>query len=284
MEFVAIDVETANPDMASICQIGIAIYKDSKLIYTWDSLINPQDYFDDINVSIHGINEHAVTNAPTLPQVAHLLKNHLNNKICVCHTHFDRVSMTKAYSKHHIDNISITWLDTAKIARRTWKDVAQRGYGLANLCHKIDYNFTHHNALEDAKAAANILFAAIEKSGIKIEGWIERTNQPIDNTYKSHSSAINKEGNPEGNLYGETVVFTGILQLSRKDAAIAAAKAGCVVRSSVTKNTTLLVAGVPNFSRIKNKSSKHAKAEQLILEGQKIKIINELDFEELIKN
>lgn len=31
MEFVAIDVETANADMASICQIGLAKYKDGNL-------------------------------------------------------------------------------------------------------------------------------------------------------------------------------------------------------------------------------------------------------------
>ncbi|NLT44740.1 MAG: transposase, partial [Thermotogaceae bacterium] len=31
MEFTVIDVETANPDMSSICQIGIAKYEDFSL-------------------------------------------------------------------------------------------------------------------------------------------------------------------------------------------------------------------------------------------------------------
>ena len=31
MNFAAIDVETANPDCASICQIGIAEFKDGAL-------------------------------------------------------------------------------------------------------------------------------------------------------------------------------------------------------------------------------------------------------------
>lgn len=39
MEFVAIDVETANADMASICQIGLAKYKDGVLEKEWSSLI-----------------------------------------------------------------------------------------------------------------------------------------------------------------------------------------------------------------------------------------------------
>ena len=53
MDFVAIDVETANADMASICQIGLAKFKDGKLVEEWSSLVDPEDYFDFINVDIH---------------------------------------------------------------------------------------------------------------------------------------------------------------------------------------------------------------------------------------
>ena len=35
MDFVAIDVETANADLASICQIGIAHFSNSVLIRTY---------------------------------------------------------------------------------------------------------------------------------------------------------------------------------------------------------------------------------------------------------
>ncbi len=45
MEFVAIDVETANANMASICQIGLAHYKNGKLIEEFSTYIDPQDYF-----------------------------------------------------------------------------------------------------------------------------------------------------------------------------------------------------------------------------------------------
>lgn len=69
MEFVAIDVETANANMASICQIGLAKYKDGVLQKEWSSLINPEDYFDFINVGIHGITEESVANSPVLSEV-----------------------------------------------------------------------------------------------------------------------------------------------------------------------------------------------------------------------
>ena len=48
-DFLVIDVETANADYSSICQIGIADYQDGELINSWESLINPNDYFNSWN-------------------------------------------------------------------------------------------------------------------------------------------------------------------------------------------------------------------------------------------
>ena len=60
MDFVALDVETANSDLASICQIGLVDFRDGHMVKSWEWLIDPEDYFDEINVSIHGIDETAV--------------------------------------------------------------------------------------------------------------------------------------------------------------------------------------------------------------------------------
>ena len=52
--FVAIDVETANADLASICQIGLVTFADGQIVSEWQSLIDPEDEFNEINISIHG--------------------------------------------------------------------------------------------------------------------------------------------------------------------------------------------------------------------------------------
>jgi DNA polymerase-3 subunit epsilon len=65
MDFGIIDVETANADLASICQVGIASFRDGTLADSWVSLVNPEDEFSPINVSIHGIDENRVKDAPT---------------------------------------------------------------------------------------------------------------------------------------------------------------------------------------------------------------------------
>jgi len=284
MEFVTIDVETANADMASICQIGLAKYRNSQLINEWSSLIDPEDYFDFINIDIHGITEEDVTGAPKFPEVVPELSNLMAGAVCVSHTHFDRVSIGRAFEKYSLKPIQAIWLDSARVARRTWEECAWRGYGLANVCEMIGYNFKHHDALEDAKASGQVILAAIEKTGLDIEAWLKRVKQPIDPTSSSSGTAIKRDGNPEGELYGEVLVFTGALEIPRREAADLAANIGCTVASAVTKKTTLLVVGDQDVTKLsgKIKSSKHLKAEQLISKGQKIRVIKESDFKELI--
>jgi len=258
LNFVAIDVETANADMASICQIGIAKFRDGQLVDEWSSLINPEDYFDFINVDIHGITEEDVADAPIFSEVVDDLSRLLSGAVCVSHTHFDRVSIGQALEKYSLNSIEAIWLDSARVARRTWEECARKGYGLANVCEIIGYKFKHHDALEDAKASGQVIIAAVGKTGLDIDTWLKRVNQPIDPANSSSGSAINRDGNPEGELYGEVLVFTGSLEVPRREAADLAASIGCAVASGVTKKTSLLVVGDQDVTKLagKSKSSK----------------------------
>lgn len=285
MDFVAIDVETANPDMASICQIGIAKYRSGFLLEEWETLVNPQDYFDGLNVSIHGIDESAVTDAPNFYEIADQLWYHLEGLVTVCHTHFDRVAIGQAADRHGLVVPQVSWLDSARVARRTWEEVAWKGYGLYALCDRLGYQFRHHDALEDAKAAAHVLLAAIEKSGLDLDSWLTRVQQPIDPSAVGSGSAIQRDGDPEGPLYGEVMVFTGALDIPRREAADLAASLGCNVVSGVSRKVTILVVGDQDTTKLAGheKSSKHRKAEEFIAKGAPIRIVRESDFRELAR-
>ncbi|MGL4187247.1 MAG: exonuclease domain-containing protein [Sphaerotilus sulfidivorans] len=284
MQFVAIDVETANADMGSICQIGLAKFVDGKIAEEWCVLVDPEDYFDDVNISIHGISPKMVKGKPKLPQIVDRLRSLLEGTVSVCHTHFDRVAIGRACAKYNLSPIATTWLDSARVVRRTWKDLAWSGYGLANVCKKIGYEFEHHDALEDAKAAGNILLAAMLESRQDIDQWLRRVNQPIDLAFSG--SATQRDGNPEGDLYGEVLVFTGSLALPRSEAANLAASVGCQVAQNVTKKTTILVVGDQDVAKLAGheKSSKHRKAEQLVADGYRIKILRESDFQIIVQS
>jgi DNA polymerase-3 subunit epsilon len=96
---------------------------------------------------------------------------------------------------------------------------------------------------------------------------------------------IAREGNPDGLLYGEILVFTGAMMIPRREAADYAASVGCEVGASITKRTTILVVGDQDVQKLAGheKSSKHRKVEQLIKMGQPIRILRETDFRELVK-
>ena len=283
MQFVAIDVETANADMASVCQIGIVQFAGGFVSNEWKTYIDPEDYFDDINVSIHGIDASVAVGAPTFRDVSDRINGYLNGQVVVTHTQFDRTAVHQAASKWQVHPPNCTWLDSARIARRAWIDLAHSGYGLAKVCEHIRYKFKHHDALEDAKAAGQIVIAAMAETGLDINGWLNRVQQPLDP--RNTAERITREANPDGQLYGEIVVFTGALQIPRREAADLAAAMGCKVDANVTHDTSLLVVGDQDLTRLAghNKSNKHRKAEELIRIGQNIRILRETDFRQLFQ-
>lgn len=285
MKFTAIDVEIANPDMASICAIGAATFENGQLSSEWYSLLNPGDYFHPMNVAIHGIDKSMISGAPTYKKVSGTIERLVGDTVVVTHTHFDRVAMHQAAHRWDVKPLCCTWLDSARVVRRTWEECAQSGYGLADICKRIGYDFQHHHALEDAKAAGQVLVAAMEKTGLDLDGMLRRVGQPINPSKARSRSAIKREGNPDGPLFGEVIVFTGGVGMPRSAAADLAAAAGCEVAAGVTKKTTILVVGDVDvkFLAGHEKSSKHRKAEKLITQGFPIRIVRASDFHQLIE-
>ena len=287
--FNAIDVETANADRASICQIGIVQVRNGTLGKEWSTLVDPEDWFDPWNVSIHGIDRKAVKGAPTLPDLHAEMTRWLGDAVVVSHTSFDRVALERAVAKYSLPQLEAVWLDSARVARRAWPDkFGSRGYGLKKLAEHFGVEFEHHDALEDAKAAAQILLKAIEASKLSIKDWLRRVELPIRPRSKKSSATrratVARTGSEDGPLRGETVVFTGALNMVRREAANLAAQAGCDVADSVGLQTTILVVGTQNAQSLKGyaKSSKHRKAEQLVGKGAGIQILSENDFLHLV--
>lgn len=281
MDFVVVDVETANKDLSSICQIGIASFRDGRLADSWMSLVNPEGEFDAINISIHGIDEDQVKDAPTWAEVLPHVSSRMDSRIVVSHMPFDRHAVTRACNRSGLAFCACTWLDSAQVVRRAWPEFSKSGYGLTNLAEHFGIDYRAHDALEDARCAGEVVLLAIVKTGLSPEQWLLRVEQPIDPT-AAHGHKRN--GNPDGELCNEVLVFTGALSISRQEAADAAVAAGCRVDENVSKHTTLLVVGDQDL-RVLNgheKSSKHRKAEMLIAQGQSVRILGESDFRRIV--
>lgn len=277
--FIALDVETACSDVASICQIGLACVQPDNQIQTFSMLVNPGTRFDPFNIQLHGIAPDHVADAPRFPDALTALLPLLARHHLIQHSNFDKQAMNAACGFCGIDAPDLHWSDSVQIARRAWPELkGNGGHGLANLKRKLNLQFHHHDAGEDARAAALVVLHAELHLRLPFEELIKPALK------KSLSAAISMEGDPKGALAGSVVVFTGALGMSRNEAAELAARVGMSVKPGVTKETTHLVVGDQDLNVLAGhtKSSKHRKAEEMQSAGHSIRIIGESAFKSLV--
>ena len=277
--FVALDVETACSDVASICQIGLACVQPDNQIQTFSMLVNPGTRFDAFNIQLHGIGPDHVADAPRFPDALTALLPLLTRHHLIQHSNFDKQAMNAACGFCGIDAPDLLWSDSVQIARRAWPELkGNGGHGLANLKRTLNLQFHHHDAGEDARAAAMVVLHAELHLRLPFEELIKPA------TKKNYSASITMDGDPKGALAGSVVVFTGALGMSRNEAAELAARVGMSVKPGVTKKTTHLVVGDQDLTVLAGhtKSSKHRKAEDMQSAGHPIRIIGESAFKSLV--
>ena len=171
LTFNAIDVETANSDPSSICQIGIVRILGGVIKDQLSLLVNPESEFSEFNVRLHGIDLTAVRDSATLPQLARRLCLLLEDGVLVSHTGFDRRAMDGAMARYGLRPLRVTWLDSARVARRAWPDRYRRRWNLALIAGDLGIDFLHHDAAEDARAAGEIVVKACRHTGRGIDDW-----------------------------------------------------------------------------------------------------------------
>jgi DNA polymerase-3 subunit epsilon len=171
MRFYSVDVETANPDQSTICQIGVGIFEDGELVDTWKSYIDPKDYFHWRFIEIHGITPKMVQGKPAFPKVYPVLRQMFENNIVVHHSPFDRVAFRKAFERYGLEPFEVKWLDSVRVARHTWEEI-EGGYNLANLASYLDIEFQHHDALEDSITAGKVVIEASKTLKQELSYWL----------------------------------------------------------------------------------------------------------------
>ncbi|PTV93437.1 DNA polymerase III epsilon subunit-like protein [Rhodobacter aestuarii] len=173
--FVALDVETANGDCASICQIGLACVRHDGTIDSWSSYIDPEAPFEPFNTRLHGIGPEKVRGAPkfvdAVPRIAPLLSRH----VIFQHSAFDQRAIEGAFALAGLPVPEWRWRDSVRIARYAWPEFrGDGGHGLAHLKDRLGLDFAHHDAAEDARAAALVVILAEQKMGVVFEEILNR--------------------------------------------------------------------------------------------------------------
>ena len=279
--FIALDVETACSDVASICQIGLACVQADNQIQTFSMLVNPGTRFDPFNIQLHGIGPNHVTDAPRFPDALGMLLPLLTRHHLVQHSNFDKQAVNAACGFCGIPQPDLRWSDSVTIARQAWPELkGNGGHGLANLKRTLNLHFHHHDAGEDARAAALVVLHAETRLAVTFDELV----LPV--TKSRFATKPLPPANPSGPLAGAVAVFTGSLSISREEATYLAAKFGMEVKAGVTKQTTHLIVGDQDLSVLGGhvKSSKHRKAEEMREAGHPIRIMGETEFKGLMSD
>lgn len=87
LDFIAIDFETATGKRTSICEAGICVVKNGKVVETKSWLVRPEDNaYSYWNIQIHGIHPEDTENAPEFPRYGQRYLNILPKLQYLLHT------------------------------------------------------------------------------------------------------------------------------------------------------------------------------------------------------
>jgi DNA polymerase-3 subunit epsilon len=303
LDFVALDVETANYDRGSICAVGWAVIRRGQIVDTGSFLCRPPEtvyWFDPWISSIHGITERDVRDKPSFGDIVPRLVTGFGDLPVIAHNAaFDVGALREAHTHCGLPWPTLSYGCTLVWSRRLLKLPSNR---LPIVCNHLGVALDrHHDAGDDARAAAQItiaLAALVEANSI--DGLLNATWSRLgrlqprlwngctlrDATSKSLPQA-NLDADPANPFYGQTVVFTGGLScMIRDEARQFVAAAGGTVNLGVTKRTTLLVLGdgfrgattLDDFLA----TDKAMKAWRYREQGQPIEFWSEVDFVEAL--
>jgi DNA polymerase III subunit epsilon len=162
--FVAFDVETASHAAHSICQMGFACVDHFGRIDTFSVLVNPRCDYAAFNTQLHGISAAKTHAAPDFAAVMAHLGPLMARFPLVQHSTFDQRAVNAAAEHHAVVLPPMAWVNSVTIARKAWPEwLGMGGHGLAHLKKQLALEFHHHDAGEDARAAAQVVLLAEEK-------------------------------------------------------------------------------------------------------------------------
>jgi DNA polymerase-3 subunit epsilon len=164
--FIALDVETAGKSIGGICQIGLCFVSDTGSVQTYSVFVDPEEPFEPFNTELHGISAETVAEAGTFPTIYGALFDLLNAHSLVQHSTFDEKALTSACARYGLPMITSHWTNSVTVARQAWPALkGAGGHGLANLKKHLELEFQHHDAGEDARAAATVILRAEDVLG-----------------------------------------------------------------------------------------------------------------------
>jgi DNA polymerase III subunit epsilon len=169
MNFTAIDFETAN-EKGHPCALGLAVVENGQIVRRESWLIRPYElnipkFYSDI----HGITEDMVADMPEFNERWDAIRVFIEGQNIIAHNApFDIGVLKSALDLYEIPYPAFNYACTVDISRKTWaKPRIVPNHKLNTMAAHLGVEFRHHDASDDAYAAAVIALEAAKKAKAK---------------------------------------------------------------------------------------------------------------------
>lgn len=156
--YVVVDVETTggSAGLHRVTEIGAVKLQGGEVIDEWQSLINPERSIPANITRLTGITQEMVSSAPFFHEIADSFSEFMGEAIFAAHN----VNFDYGFISSEFRNINRRFrhpkICTCSSMRKLYP--GYRSYSLKNLCREFNIELkSHHRALCDAKAAAELL-------------------------------------------------------------------------------------------------------------------------------
>jgi DNA polymerase-3 subunit epsilon len=156
-DFAAIDFETANDQLSSVCSIGVVIVLNGVITDRFYSLIQPEpNYYSYGNSLIHGLTNEDTDSAVVFPYVWKEVEALIRKLPLVAHNKgFDESCLKAVFRTYQMDYPEYRFYCTLQASKKQLKYLPN--HQLQTVAEDCGYILTnHHNALADAEACAEI--------------------------------------------------------------------------------------------------------------------------------
>jgi DNA polymerase-3 subunit epsilon len=161
--FVSIDFETANRFRASVCEIGAIKVIDGVLVESLEGRFRPPsdiDYFEDMNIAVHGIKPEDVENEPAFYEYLDEVDDFIDGLPMVAHNASFEKSVFGKTEEYLNFSTMRTFECTLQLARKKLPYLTN--HKLPTIVKHLDIDFdkaNYHGALYDAELAAKVYLA-----------------------------------------------------------------------------------------------------------------------------
>ena len=156
-DFAAIDFETANEQLSSVCSVGVVIVRGGEIVDSFYSLIHPEpNYYRYWNTLTHSLTTKDTDSAHTFPDVWEQIDSKIEGLPFVAHNSFFDESCLKAvFRTYCMDYPEYKFYCTCRASRKFFPELPN--HQLHTVASTCGYDLTHHHhALADARACAEI--------------------------------------------------------------------------------------------------------------------------------